>query len=90
MSFCPEIVVIWPSRHCGAGFRCAELLQKSIDDIDLVVELNGIDSKPFIQIFTGRELDSQLHIPAAKCLPCYLLEPVPARTLLNLLLFEGF
>ena len=90
MSICPEIFVLWTSRHSGAGFRRAKLCQNTIDDIDLVVELNGIDGKPFIQIFTRWELDSQLHVPAAKCHPRYLLEPVPTGTLLDLLLLlEG-
>ena len=90
MSICPEIFVLWASRHSGAGFRCTELCQNTIDDIDLVVELNGIDGKPFIQILTGGELDSQLHVTAPKCHPRNLLEPVPAGALLDLLLLlEG-
>lgn len=46
-------------RHDGTLIGGAELNQRAIDDTDFVIELDGVDGQPLIQVLAIGEFDSQ-------------------------------
>lgn len=46
----PEILKLLPCAHDRAGVLGAKLSQRSIQNRDLVIELNGVDGEPFVEI----------------------------------------
>ena len=82
----PEVLVLGPRGHRRTRLCSAEFCQYTIEDIDFIVKLDGVDGEPLVQILTRRQLDSQLHIATAEGHPRDLLEAVAARALLDLLL----
>ena len=82
----PQVLILWPCRHGWARFSGAELSQNSIEDINLVVKLDGVDGEPLIQILASGKLHRQLHVATSKRHTRDLFESITASTLLDLFL----
>ena len=82
----PQVLILWPCRHGWARFSGAELSQNSIEDINLVVKLDGVDSEPLIQILASGKLHRQLHVSTSKRHTRDLFESITASALLDLFL----
>ena len=90
VTVCPQVLVLGARAHSGTRLGRAELGQDSVEHVDFVVELDRVDCKPLVEVLTGRQLDGQLHVAAAKRHARDLLKSVAARSLLDLLLLlEG-
>jgi hypothetical protein len=70
----PEVLELLPSTHDGTGLLSAILRQRSIEDRNLIVELNGVDSQPFIEVFSLGQLDCKVHVATAEGHLCDLFE----------------
>lgn len=82
----PEVFVLGSGAHGRTALSCAELHENAVENVDFVVEFDRVDGEPLVQVFTGRQLNSKLHVSAAERHACNLLELVTASTLLDLLL----
>ena len=90
MTIRPEILILGSSGHSGTGFCSAKFCQNTIEHINFVIELDCIDSKPLIEVFSSRQFNRELHVATAECHPRNLFETVSSGSLLNLLLLlEG-
>ncbi len=54
MAVRPQILVLGSRGHRRAGFSSAELGQDAVEDVDLVIEFDGVDSEPLVEILARR------------------------------------
>ena len=62
----PQVLVLGSRRHGGTRLGRAELRQDSVEHVYLVVEFDGVNRKPLVQVFPRRQFHCQLHVPRAK------------------------
>jgi len=53
-SVLPEILVSWSCRHDRALLRCTELGDGAVQHVEMIEEVNRVDSKPFVGILAFR------------------------------------
>ena len=58
LTICPEILILGTSTHCGARLCSTKLSQNTVEHIYLIVKLDCVYSKPFIQILSRRKFYS--------------------------------
>lgn len=58
----PEVFVFGTSGHRWTAFSCTELSEDTVENVDFIIEFDGVNSKPLIKIFSCRQLYSQLHV----------------------------
>ena len=85
VAVCPEVFVLGASTHGWTRLSCAELHENSVEDVNLIVELNSVHSQPFVQVFTCWQLDGQLHVAGAQCHTSNLLKLIATCAFLDLL-----
>ena len=86
MTIGPQVLIFGSSRHSWAGLSCAELGKNAVKNINLIVKLDCVDSKPLVEIFTCGQLYCQLHVATAEGHACNLFQTITTGALLNLLL----
>lgn len=74
VSISPEVLVALTSRHGGAALGRAELAHASIEQVDLIEEVDGVDGEPLVQILRLWQLDGSLEVSAAERGLCVLVE----------------
>ena len=66
MPISPQILKLLPRTHDRTGLLCAILGKSPVEDGYLVIEFDGIDSKPLIKILTLWEFNSQIHVATSE------------------------
>ena len=66
MAVSPKILKFLPRAHYGTRFLCAVFSQRSVEYRNFVVELDGIDCEPFVEVLALGKLDSEVHVAAAE------------------------
>lgn len=55
---CPEVFVFWGGAHNGAGGGGAFVAHRTVDEVDLVEEVDDIDADPVVDIIAVGDFDS--------------------------------
>lgn len=63
---CPEVLEFLPCAHDGARLLGAEFGECSVEYGNLVVEFDGVNGEPFIEILPLGEFDCKVHVAAAE------------------------
>ena len=82
----PEVLVLGPRGHRRARLSGAKLRQDAIENVNLIIELDGVHGEPLVEIFTSWQLDGKLHVSTAERHSSDLLQTIATSSLLNLLL----
>ena len=53
----PEVLVLRPAAHLGAGGVRALLADRAVDEVDPVEEVDDVDGEPVVEVLARGELD---------------------------------
>ena len=86
MAVRPEVFVLGSRAHGRAALSGTEFHEDAVQDIDFIVEFDGVNCKPLVEVFSSWEFDGQLHVTTSDGHSCDLLELVASSALADLAL----
>lgn len=70
----PQVFVLFGSNHLGARPGGAQLIDGSVEHVNLVVKINHVDRNPLVFVLSRGELDGRLQGVGPQSRGCVLLE----------------
>jgi hypothetical protein len=80
----PQVFVLWTSAHYRTRRRSAELGDAAVKQVELIEEIDSVDSEPFVKVFALRQFHGHAQITRAECRLGLFVKTVALRSLVVL------